>query len=178
MAFDYDKKWSEIQAKFKSVNETKPLKDFKKDLKRGQDAEHIFAMKYQHCITRLDGRGADFEIDKTGETIELKTDFYGEHKTANFFMERYSYDDKVGGPWQALSKSVTYFVYQFDGGSSYIFNTAQLVRKLDKLTKDMELVCVRNKNHVTKGFKVERSLLDSIRLHPEDIGLYEKKGKK
>jgi len=179
-----DDEWDKIRAKwatkaleFKPV--TKKDKIFSTDLKRGHDGEHSFFMKYQHCITRLDGRNADFEINKTAETIELKTDYFDHDKTPNFFMEKFSYGDNLGGPWQSLEKGITYFIYWYPSdGSTYIFNTVQLVKKLKKLEANLPMVHVKNKNYTTKGFKVNRDLLTDICLAPEDICLFEYKGKK
>ena len=179
MAID-DKKWAEIQAKWKAASETKPVKaEFKKDLARGHDGERSFYEKYQGSVTHLDGRNADFEINKTAETIELKTDYYDYEKTANFFMERYSYAEEPGGVWQAAKKGITYFIYHFDSHDvTFIFNTKQLVRRLEKLEPTLKLVQVQNKNYITRGYKVPIVLLSEMCLEPADINLHEPKRKK
>jgi hypothetical protein len=177
-----DKKWDEIRSKWASrTPEFKtPLtlkeKDFNKDLKRGHEGEHSFFMRFQSCLTHLDGRNADFEINKTAETIELKTDYYDHDQTPNFFMEKYSYLDTPGGPWQALSKKIDYFIYFYpSNGALYIFNTAQLIKKLKKLEPILKLVTVKNKGYSTRGYKVSRQLLEDIMLDEETIGLHEGK---
>lgn len=177
-----DKKWKEIQDKWAATNftSTKGKKaEFKKDLDRGHDGERSFFEKYQSSVTHLDGRNADFEINKTGETIELKTDYYDFEKTANLFMERYSYAEEPGGPWQSLKKGITYYIYHFHSHDrTFIFNTVQLVRKLEKLTVSLKLVNVQNRNHVTRGYKVPMLDLVDMCLEPADINLHEPKRKK
>lgn len=173
-----DKKWAEIKAKWAAKTEDKKP-EFKKDLKRGHDGEQSFYTKFQNSITHLDGRNADFEINKTGETIELKTDYYDYDKTVNFFMERYSYADEPGGPWQSLKKKITYYIYCFPSHNMmFIFNTAQLVKKLEKMESKLKLINVQNKNYVTRGYKVPIIELTDLELEPEDINLHQSKKSK
>lgn len=175
-----DEQWEKIRAKWASKSEQEDLTkaEFKKDLKRGHTGEHSFFQLFQASVTHLDGRNADFEINKTGETIEIKTDYYDHSLTENFFMERYSYDDKPGGPWQSSSKKIDYYIYYYPSHSElYIFNTEQLVRRLDRIMKNEKLVNVKNKGYTTRGYKVKRSLIEDLCLNFEDIGLVESKGK-
>ena len=181
--FDIATYWVAIQGKwFKSDKpaavasaKKRAGANFKSDLAKGQASEHDFYMKYQHCITRTDGRRGDMEINKCGSILELKSDYYDHDKTSNFFIERFSYDDKPGGVWQSAAAKVTYFIYWWpQTGQTYIFNVQQLLRKLNKLTKSMELVEVRNQGYVTRGYKVPRSALEHLCLTPESIGLYAK----
>lgn len=177
--FDIESYWVSIQGKWSKsdkpqiVAETKSK--FKSDLAKGQKSEHDFYVKYASCVVRTDGRRGDLEILKTGEIIELKSDFYDPSATNNFFMERFSYDDKPGGIWQAIEHGVDYYVYWFPlTGATYIFNAKQLYRKMNKLAKTLQLVSVKNQGFVTRGYKVERSLLKELFLEPESIGLYAK----
>lgn len=177
-----DDEWNRIKSKWAATNFTS-VKDkkaeFKKDLNRGHDGEKSFYEKYKTSVTHLDGRNADFEINKTGETIELKSDYFDYEKTANMFMERYSYDEEPGGPWQALKKKITYYIYHFVSHDiTFIFNTAQLVKRLDKLTVNMKLINVQNRNHVTRGYKVPIVQIAELALEPADINLHEPKKKK
>ena len=166
--------WKKLESKWDD-SEAKKEYEFKKDLVRGHSGEHSFYQKYQHLLSHLDGRNADFEINKTGETIELKTDYYDENKTDNLFIERYSYDDKNGGPWQSADKNITYYIYQFHNtGNMYVFNTKQLVKKMAKYAATLTLVPVKNKGYTTYGYKVDRQLLKSLILNPEEIGLFVK----
>ena len=175
-----DDKWNEIKAKWAAAATDKPkAADFKKDLNRGHDGERSFFEKYTNSVTHLDGRNADFEINKTGETIELKTDYYDYEKTTNFFMERFSYGEEPGGVWQAAKKSITYFIYHFHSHDvTFIFNTLQLVRRLEKLEPTLKLIQVQNKNYITRGYKVPIILLSEMSLEPADINLHEPKKKK
>lgn len=175
-----DEKWAQIKAKWASQDkEVIVEKEFKKDLKRGHAGEHSFFQIFQASITHLDGRNADFEINKTGETIELKTDYYDFSLTENFFMERYSYDDKPGGPWQSASKKIDYYIYYYQSHNMlYIFNTEQLVNRLDRIMKNEKLVSVKNKGYTTRGYKVNRKLIEELCLEPETIGLNIPKGRK
>jgi len=179
MAID-DAKWAQIKAKWAAAGNEKPAAaDFKKDLKRGHDGEQSFFSKYQNSVTHLDGRNADFEINKTGETIELKTDYYDFDKTTNMFMERYSYADEPGGPFQSLKKGITYYIYHFHShDQTFIFNVAQLVKRLQKLEPRMKLINVTNRNHITRGYKVPMIELVDLCLEPADINLHEPKKKK
>ncbi len=170
-------KWvrSDVPKKVLLNTTTTKTANFKKDLAKGQQSEHDFYVRYASCLTRTGGRRGDMEINKTGEIIELKSDYYDPNQTENFFFERYSFDDKVGGVWQAAEHGVDYFIYWFPlDGSTYIFNVKQLVRKLNKITKGMDLVSVRNQGYVTRGYKVPREAVSMILLEPESIGLYAK----
>lgn len=182
--FDIDSYWTAIKGKWVRSDEPKKVltnttttktANFKRDLAKGQQSEHDFYVRYASCLTRTDGRKGDLEINKTGEIIELKSDYYDPAKTENFFFERFSFEDKNGGVWQAADHNVDYFIYWFPlDGSTYIFNVKQLVRKLNKITKSMDLVSVRNNGYITRGFKVSREAVSMILLEPESIGLYAK----
>ena len=94
-------------------------------------------------------------------------------------MERFSYDERDGGPWQSQAKGITYYVYTFDMcGTTFVFNTAQLVRRLNRLSKRLVLVNVPNTGYTTRGYRVERESLESIMLTCEEIGLIKPKEKK
>lgn len=177
--FDIDTYWESILGKWVKKNSPTsisiPENKFDKDLKKGKKSEHDFYMKYQQCLTRTDGRRGDFELNKTSELLELKSDYYDPNKTENFFIERYSHEDKNGGIWQAIDHGVDYYVYWYPlTGDTYIFNAKQLLRKMNKLARKLELVEVKNQGYVTRGYKVERSLLSDLFLSPESIGLHGK----
>ena len=179
--FEIETYWESIKGKWQRSDVVKkipaaPLKTkFEHDLKRGQKSEHDFYLKYASCIVRTDGRRGDYELLKTGEVLELKSDYYNPNETPNFFMERFSYEDKAGGPWQALEYKVSYYIYWYPTtGVTYIFNVQQLVRRLNKLSKKLDLVNVRNQGYITQGYLVERSMLQDLFLAPEDVGLYGK----
>lgn len=138
---------------------------FEDSLKSGQYGENIFSQKHSNTIEKLDGLKNDFRILKSGETIELKSDYYDSDRTENFFFERYSYDDIDGGPWQALKNKNDYFVYFFiKNDVEYIFDTQQLVDKLDEIVSNYKLIDVPNKNHITRGYKIPREVFKEIYL--------------
>ena len=183
--FDIESYWAIIQGKF--VKQDAPISitvaptpqsKFNKDLKRGQNAEHSFFQRYQHCLIRTDGRRGDFELLKCGSTLELKSDFYNPNHTENFFIERFSHTNADGGPWQAQEHNCEYYAYWFPiTGDLYLFNVHQLVRKLNKLEKGMQLTSVKNEGFTTRGYKVPRESLKDLFLNPEEVGLFELKRK-
>jgi hypothetical protein len=88
------------------------IHEFKKSLAYGNRKEHELCSMFPE-LEPMDGYIADMKIRSNGKTIDLKSDRYDLNKTGNFFMERYSYADKNGGPWQAKDKDIDYYVYQF-----------------------------------------------------------------
>lgn len=141
--------------------ERKEPHDFQKSLKRGQKGEAEFFSLFSDVLERLDGYTVDFRIKKSGKTVELKTDLYDPSKSENFFMERFSYGDKPGGPWQSLDKGADYFVYFFPSSNLiYAWETKVLVAALDMMVKGSYLINVRNIAHTTRGYKVERAILE------------------
>lgn len=173
MAID-EKKWAEIKAKFASkepeFKSTKKVADFNKDLKKGQASEHDFFMKYQEHLTRTDGRRGDFEINKSEEVLELKTDYYDPEATPNVFMERYSYKEAPGGVFQAKEHGVSYYAYWFPKTDLLLlFNVDQLIKRLKKLEPTLKPVYIKNKEHTTMGYLVNRALLEDLCLDPEEV---------
>lgn len=143
--------------------------NFASDLAAGQQSELLFFEKlFPSKLERTDGRKGDFRILKTGELLELKSDNYDYFKTPNFFIERYSYDDKPGGPFQSLENGVKYYCYFFpNSGHFFLFDTELLVRHLNWRFADAPLVPVKNKNYVTRGYKIERALLAHLIIGPQ-----------
>ena len=146
------------------------IHNFQKSLKVGQKYETMFEDLFGDKVTRTEGYIEDFIVNRTGKTLDLKADNYDMSKTANFFMERYSYKEVNGGPWQALDKGVDYYIYFFPTQMEFfVFKTATLVKKLDELCEGQGLINVWNTSHVTRGYKVNRELLAKIRISLEDI---------
>jgi len=144
--------------------------NFQKSLKRGKKGEALFFDLFADKLEMADGYVYDMKVKRTGKTIELKTDSYDAAKTSNFFMERYSYNDEPGGPWQSLKKGVDYYVYFFPNCNLiYCFKTKELVKELEKICKGQYLINVRNTSHITRGYVVDRSLLDKINIPFEDV---------
>jgi hypothetical protein len=152
--------------------------DFQRSLVKGKKGESQFYALFEDVLTRESGYIADFIITATGDGVEVKSDSYDPSKTENYFMERYSYGDKVGGPWQSLEKGIKYFVYFFPMCNMiYVFNTAALVRRLDKITEGQYIINIGNTSHTTRGFKVKRSDLADLELDIETVfGLKGRKG--
>lgn len=144
--------------------------NFKDSLKKGQKYELEFLELFKDKVEQLDGYIADFKILKNGKTIELKTDFHCPTKTLNFFMEKFSYDERPGGVFQAQEKNIDYFIYWFPITQEfYCFEVNKLVKWLNKNYENPYLLNIRNQNHITKGFLVKRIELDDIRLNIEEI---------
>lgn len=111
-------------------------------------------------------RGPDF-LDALDRVIELKTDTYSMAQTPNLFVERFSNreTETPGGPWQALGKGCTDFVYLFVNDRTWFHcsNLPALVRRLDALILGGHVgrpVGVVNRGWVTSGYRVPRKLLD------------------
>lgn len=137
---------------------------FNKSLKSGQAGEDEFLV-LNSGLVRADGRNFDFTVKNTDKTVELKSDYYSMEKTPNFFMERFSYDNKSGGPWQALEKGVDLFAYYYiKEKTAFWFKTKDLVDLLDRIVKsdNIKLSDVGNEKHITRGYKVPRNRLKSI----------------
>lgn len=169
-----DDKWNEIKAKWAGkemeFKSSKPSADFKKDLKKGQASEHDFLMKYQKHLTHTDGRRGDFEINKTGEVLELKTDYYDPEATPNFFIELYSYKEEPGGPFQSKLHGAKYYAYWYPNGDQlFLFNVDQLVKRMKKIMPNLDKKFIKNKSYTTTGYLVERELLLDLCLDPADV---------
>jgi hypothetical protein len=144
--------------------------NFSEGLKKGQAMEAEFLALYPDKLERLDGRGADFKILRTGETIELKVDTYDPESTPNFYMELYSHGEKFGGPFAAAEKGVTFYVYRFQKtGLTYVYRVTTLVAYLRANYPKPWLIGVKNQGYVTRGFLVKRVALEKIQLNLEDI---------
>lgn len=151
------------------MSETK-IFEFEKSLKKGKKAEAEFHELFLDKVDRLDGYAADFVIKRTGDTIELKTESRCESETPNIFIEKYSYGNEPGGPYQAAKKGSTYYIHYFPKTQAfYVYRTTTLVTWLNTNVPRPWLLNIRNKNHTTRGFTVRRSQLESIQLNLEDI---------
>lgn len=146
------------------------IHSFQDSLKRGKKAESEFYSLLEDKIEQLDGYAADFKVRKNGKLLELKQDTYDPDKTPNFFMERYSYAEQPGGPWQSQTKSIDYYIYWFKQTNDfYVFKVDSLVKKLEELAPTLRTVKVYNTAHVTTGYLVPRNLLTKLNLKLEDI---------
>ena len=131
---------------------------FDESLKIGKTGEDIFGNLHPFLV-REDGLKYDFSFKD--KKIELKTEYYDMDKTENFFIERYSYDNVDGGPWQSLKNGVDYYIHFFVKNHTWFsFTTKELVEYLDTL--ELNLIKIPNKSHITRGFKIKRELLSHL----------------
>lgn len=136
---------------------------FEDSLKEGQYGEETFFKRFHDKLRRLDGLKNDFEIIKNNKKIELKSDYYDMSRTKNFFLERFSYGEKDGGPWQALNNKNDYFCYYYvKNDVCFVFDTKRLVERLDEISNKYKLISIPNKNHTTRGYKIPRTELEDI----------------
>lgn len=143
------------------------MSQFQDDLKFGQKAEQDFAEQFK--LTRTDGRKGDL-ITAGGDVVELKTDRYNPAETVNFIIERYSYGNMPGGPWQAKQHGVKYFVYRFDATDEiYVFDVNKLCQTVEEAVQfyDVKLEDKVNENHITRFYRIKRHHLKKIRLPKE-----------
>lgn len=138
---------------------------FEDSLKEGQKGEELFFSYHKETLEYINKPNKpDFRISKTGDFLELKSDYYDSTRTENFFFERYS--DKVaktpGGPWKALEMDSTWFVYFFVKNKEvYIFKTLELLKHLEACD-EKDLIDIPNKGWITSGYKVKRNNLEKI----------------
>lgn len=141
--------------------------NFKTQLELGQQAEIDFLAIYHEKLTPSQDRAYDFLLPD-GRRLELKTDFYGEKRSKNFFMERWSVFEKKkpGGAWQSRDKRTDVLVYFYpDTGTYYVFDDlTQLIHELDHYahTKKLALSLVRNKGYNGGGYKIPREALSHV----------------
>lgn len=108
-------------------------------------------------------REYDFICSETGDTVELKTDYYDMNRTPNFAIEKYSdiHRQSLGGPFRITN--CKYFVYYFISNKTFYWMNCL---RLKELLNNMELsgecgdiIKVRNTNHVTGIYKIRRDSL-------------------
>lgn len=139
--------------------------DFDKQLTLGLAGEKLFLKYWPHPLRRNpDLRGVDFS-DSKGNIIELKTDLYG-IDTGNFFIERWSdyINKKPGGPWQALEKGATCWVYFYPAQATWfvIQNLKGFVAHLEEQWPSPYMHNIRNKGWTTQGFLVKRNAVEQF----------------
>jgi hypothetical protein len=139
---------------------------WKEQLEKGTKAEELFLLRCHLELTPAETRDYDFTTPD-GLRVELKTDFYGELRTPNFFIERWSVMEqgKPGGPWQSLGKNVDLYIYLYaDTGSYFVFSDLQaLCTAVEKL--NLPVIPVRNKGYCGGGYKVPRTALSELFKH-------------
>lgn len=139
---------------------------FYQDLKFGNDSERILLEQY-NIFEYANTRCHDLKIIGTNIKIELKSDSYDMNKYGNLIMERWSKEDKPGGPWQAQKNGCRYFIYKFvQNNAIFVFNTVQLLARLKKLIKNHELKLFDrwNPGYITQYYKIPIINLEDLNL--------------
>lgn len=146
------------------TNENKVF-DFAEQNKVGKKGEQFVKKHWPVPLRKLEGKGPDF-LDLDGNLLEVKTDSYDMEKSVNFFVEKYSdlNKRKPGGPWQAIEKGSTVFIYLFITNKTwYVFkDIPALVAKLEVLTEKMGMVYIKNRAWTTAGYKIKRASLADL----------------
>lgn len=139
---------------------------FYDDLKFGQDSEDRLLQQYPFLQLSID-KSYDFLIKGTNVRVEKKCDSYDPKRYGNLIMERFSYDEKPGGPWQAQKHKCRFFIYWFVAYDvMFVFDTVQLLARLRKLIKrdKLKLHDKHNQYWVTQYYKVPISALEDINI--------------
>lgn len=138
---------------------------FHEDRKFGDDGVRRFVDRYTYLVF-TDGRKSDLRIEGTEIHVEHKADSYDFYDYGNLIIERYSREEKPGGPYSAEEKC-KYFVYNFVANDIiYVFETKKLVKLVDKLVKKHNLkLCNRwNPKYVTRYYKIPYKYLAEIEI--------------
>jgi len=129
---------------------------FYSDLKFGQDAEQRLQAAYP-CLTFSIDRSYDFLITGTNIRVEKKSDSYHPAKYSNFIIERFSKEEKPGGPWQSKLHKCRYYIYMFaQTNDIYVFDVVQLIARVKKLIKkhNLKLYDRWNPTYITRYYKI------------------------
>lgn len=141
---------------------------FFKSVKIGQIGEKHVANHVDELawISQNEETVADFRVIKTGELVELKTEYgYTTKSTPNFFLERFrNLKGQPGGPWYSHINSVRWFMKLFADGHLFIFETKELIDRVDFLINKNNLkeVFIRGEHRDTIGYLIKRSDLRDI----------------
>lgn len=137
---------------------------FKKSLEIGKAGEAALQKLWPDLVP-LDGRGADFFLSSTGETVEVKTDSYSMAATSNFFIElmRDVEKERIGGPAQALMHGSSLWVYWFIKDKvAFVFETRDLVAWLKENYTKYPQRNIKNMGWTTVGILVPREDLKAL----------------
>jgi hypothetical protein len=142
---------------------------WREQLAVGDRGEELFMQHYPEPLTVFPEHRADFRRVSDGLLIELKTDTYSLEKTENCFMERWgdATREKVGGPWRSRRDRVPVFVYYFVRHNVWLeWNTKELCKLLERLTKKQSLIYIKNQGWLVQGYKVPiQSVLHLATVH-------------
>ena len=138
---------------------------FSKQLKQGEAGEQFFIKCYHDLNPRKSSaREVDIFINKN-ETVELKSDSYGENLTQNFFIELIGNTEsgKLGGPHLSLKNGVNYFVYHYTPDKSfYWFRPSDLVDYIDKNGHEFKRKEIKNVGWSSIGLLIPRDKVAHI----------------
>jgi len=136
--------------------------DWKQDLARGDVGEREFLATFPmwqkgEDINRYEH---DFVHRLTGETAELKTDYYNMEATPNIIVERYSNWERQtpGGPYRHDGSLSLWVYYYRKNGLFLMYNPSQLIEKVDSL--NLLLTPVSNDRYTTMVYKVPRNSVE------------------
>lgn len=154
--------------------------DFETQLKKGKKAEARVAKYIHENVVELDlkylkrnVKGPDFKtVD--GQFIELKSEVYSCHHTANFFVEHFSNESRetLGGVWRAAEEGVSIYIHYFvEDDVMFVFDTMEFKAKIEEiLEKDKKIKkCrIKNKTYFTTGYVIPRRFFKEL-YHKIDI---------
>ena len=142
---------------------------WKDQLEVGSRGEELLMEHYPTPLVIYAAHRADFRRLSDGKLVELKTDTYSLEKTENIFAERWGNieEKKPGGPWRARKDRVGVFIYYFSGHNVWLeWDTKELCKLLDKLTKKSKLVYIKSSGWCVAGYKVAiRDVLSIAKVH-------------
>lgn len=144
---------------------------FYSDLKFGQDSERLL-LEAHDFLEYTDGRKSDLKIKGTNIHIEKKADSYDMNKYGNIIIERFSKEEKDGGPFSALKNGCRFFVYMFvQNRRIFVFDTVQLVARIKKLAKQGKISLFNKENisWTTKYYKVKITDLEDLNVGMEKL---------
>ena len=153
--------------------------NFSKSFAFGTKAEDFISELYGNALERTNGRKDDFRFTKgphAGQGLELKTDGY---ISPNVFIERWSKVaicnpageittleyPKPGGMWQTYQNNTPTFGYFLPMyGKLVIYDTAELIKEVDKIVQRLGLGLVPVENsagkkggkYLSQGYKIPR----------------------
>ena len=154
---------------------------FKDDLAFGQDSERLLLDAYDF-LERTDGRKSDLRIKGTNILIEKKADSHDINKYGNIIIEKFSKEEKLGGPFSALENGCKYFAYTFvQNRKTFVFKTDKLVKRVNELveSKNLKLFDTWNPGYTTRFYKIKITDLEDLDVGMEALRkLHDKAAKK
>lgn len=150
------------------------IHNFNKSKEIGNIGEIQFLKKYPQFIhlsaTKENKTESDFKGKIFGVKVEIKTDTFNPFKTPNFFIERFSSmeEKSPGGPWQALKKGASWFVYWFNQTPDvyyWIRINKTNIEKLNKYVASLPVEAgkeIKNNGYTTFGYAINRNKILEI----------------